>query len=68
MRVPKKLCEDQFRVVEPQINAEGVHVWPFDSVFPVDVRFLTTGLGHNVRKNRHEYFELAYLCGGAASL
>ena len=68
MRVPKKLCEDQFRVVEPQINAEGVHVWPFDPVFPVDVRFLTIGLGHNVRKNRHEYFELAYLCGGAASL
>src|SRR5258708_29694424 len=68
MRVPEKLCEDQFRVVEPQINAEGVHVWPFDPVFPVDVRFLTSGLGNNVRKNRHEYFELAYLCGGAASL
>src|SRR6266853_3206718 len=68
MQVLKKLCEDQFRVVEPQINAEGVHVWPFDPAFPVDVRFLTTGLGHNVRKNRHEYFELAYLCAGAASL
>ena len=64
MRVPKKLCEDQFHVVEPQINAEGIHVWPFDPAFPVDVRFLTIGLGHNVRKNRHEYFELAYLCGG----
>ena len=68
MRVPKKLCEDQFRVVEPQINAEGIHVWPFDPAFPVDVRFMTTGLGNNVRKNRHEYFELAYLCGGSASL
>ncbi len=68
MRVPKKLCEDQFRVVEPQINAEGIHVWPFDPAFPVDVRFMTSGLRHNVRKNRHEYFELAYLCGGAASL
>src|SRR5260370_14652625 len=68
MRVPRKLCEDQFRVVEPQINAEGIHVWPFDPAFPVDVRFMTSGLGHNVRKNRHDYFELAYLCAGSASL
>ena len=68
MRIPKKLCEDQVVLVEPQINAEGIHVWPFDPAFPVDVRFMTSGLGHNVRKNRHDYFELAYLCGGAASL
>jgi AraC-like DNA-binding protein len=68
VRVPRKLCEDQFRVVEPQINAEGIHVWPFDPAFPVDVRFLTSGLGHNVRKNRHDYFELGYLCTGSASL
>jgi AraC-like DNA-binding protein len=26
------------------------------------------GLRHNVRKNRHDYFELAYLCRGKASL
>lgn len=68
MRVPKKLCVDQFRVVEPQINAQGIHVWPFDPAFPVDVRFMTSGHGHNVRKNRHDYFELVYLCAGAASL
>lgn len=68
VRVPRKLCEDVFRVVEPQINAEGIHVWPFEPTFPIDVRFLTSGGGHNVRKNRHEYFELAYLCGGTATL
>jgi AraC-like DNA-binding protein/mannose-6-phosphate isomerase-like protein (cupin superfamily) len=68
VRVPKSLCEDQFRVVEPQINAEGVHVWPFDSAFPIDVRFLTSGQRHNVRKNRHDYFELIYLCAGEATL
>jgi AraC-like DNA-binding protein len=68
VRIPKKLCEDQLRVVEPQINAEGIHLWPFDPAFPVDVRFMKIGLGHNVRKNRHDYFELAYLCRGAASL
>jgi AraC-like DNA-binding protein len=68
VRIPKNLCEDQVRVVEPQINAEGIHVWPFDPAFPIDVRFMKIGLGHNVRKNRHDYFELAYVCSGEASL
>ena len=68
VRIPKKLCEDQVHVVEPQINAEGIHVWPFDPAFPIDVRFMTSGLDHNVRKNRHHYFELVYLCHGTASL
>jgi AraC-like DNA-binding protein len=68
VRVLKKLCEDQFHLVEPQINAEGIHVWPFDPMFPIDVRFMTSGPGRNVRKNRHDYFEIAYLCAGEASL
>jgi AraC-like DNA-binding protein len=68
VRVPKNLCEDEFGVVEPQINAEGVHVWPFDPSFPIDVRFLSIGHGHNVRRNRHGYFEVLYLCAGVASL
>jgi AraC-like DNA-binding protein/mannose-6-phosphate isomerase-like protein (cupin superfamily) len=66
--VPRSLCEDQFRVVEPQINAEGVHIWPFDPAFPIDVRFMTSSPRHNVRKNRHDYFELLYLCAGPARL
>jgi AraC-like DNA-binding protein/mannose-6-phosphate isomerase-like protein (cupin superfamily) len=68
LRIPKSSCEDQFRVVEPQINAEGVHVWPFDASFPVDVRFLTSDKRQNVRMNRHDYFELIYLCAGTANL
>ena len=68
VRIPKQLCEDQLRLVEPQINAEGIHVWPFDPAFAVDVRFLTIPRGPNVRKNRHDYFELAYLCRGTATL
>ena len=55
-------------MVEPQINAEGIHVWPFDPAFPVDVRFMTSGLRQNVRMNRHDYFELMYLCAGEADL
>jgi AraC-like DNA-binding protein len=68
VRLCKNACEDQFRIVEPQINADGVHVWPFDPSFPIDVRFLTSNQHHNVRMNRHEYFEVVYLCSGTARL
>jgi AraC family transcriptional activator of pobA len=68
MRVPKESCEDHFRVLEPQINAEGIHVWPFDPSFPIDVRFLTSGLHQNVRMNRHDYCEVVYLSAGTADL
>jgi AraC-like DNA-binding protein len=65
--VPKKSCKDQFSVIEPQINAEGVHVWPFDASCPVDVLFLTENGRHSMRMNRHEYFEILYLCSGSAN-
>ncbi len=55
-------------MVEPQINAEGVHVWPFDPSFPVEVRFLSSGPRSHVRMNRHDYFEILYLCAGKADL
>jgi hypothetical protein len=42
VQIPKGCCEDQFHVVEPQINAKGIHVWPFDPSLPLDVRFLTS--------------------------
>jgi AraC-like DNA-binding protein/mannose-6-phosphate isomerase-like protein (cupin superfamily) len=63
---PRTSCEDQFRLVEPQINAEGVHLWPFNESFPIDVLFLTSDSRHNVRMNRHDYFEILYFCAGAA--
>ena len=66
VHVPKKSCKDQFSLVEPQINAEGVHVWPFDVSCPVDVLFLTEDGRQNVRMNRHGYFEVLYLCSGSA--
>jgi AraC-like DNA-binding protein/mannose-6-phosphate isomerase-like protein (cupin superfamily) len=64
--VPKRSCKDHFSLVEPQINPDGVHVWPFDVSCPVDVIFLTDDARHNVRMNRHEYFELLYFCAGSA--
>jgi AraC-like DNA-binding protein/mannose-6-phosphate isomerase-like protein (cupin superfamily) len=66
LHVPKKACKDGFRLVEPQIDAEGTHVWPFDRFCPVDVLFLTEDGRHQVRMNRHEYFEILYLCSGSA--
>src|ERR1017187_113048 len=63
---PRSSCEDHFCLVEPQINAEGVHVWPFDVACPMDVVFLMENGQHKVRMNRHPYFEVLYLCSGSA--
>jgi len=53
-----------FSLIEPQINAEGVHIYPFEHDFPVDVRFLTFAEEAQIRTNRHDYFELLYLHSG----
>ncbi|PYV38716.1 MAG: hypothetical protein DMG06_25015 [Acidobacteria bacterium] len=50
--------ENLFSVIEPQINAAGTHMWPFDSSFPLDVRFFTLGGPKEIRMNRHDYFEV----------
>jgi AraC-like DNA-binding protein len=67
MQLPKTSYRDSFDLVEPQINAEGVHIWPFDAPCPVDVLFLTIDDRHRVRMNRHGYFEVLYLCSGSAN-
>jgi AraC-like DNA-binding protein/mannose-6-phosphate isomerase-like protein (cupin superfamily) len=67
IHLPKRSCKDHFELVEPGINAEGVHVWPFDPACPVDVLFITVDDRHRVRMNRHGYFEVLYLCSGSAN-
>jgi AraC-like DNA-binding protein len=67
MKLPKSPYRDHFDLVEPQINAEGVHTWQFDAPCPVDVLFLTVDDRHRVRMNRHGYFEVLYLCSGSAN-
>ncbi len=64
--LPKKSCRDLFSLLEPQINSEGIHVWPFDVSCPVDVLFLTDDGRRSVRMNRHGYFEVLYVCSGSA--
>ena len=56
--------QDAWSVIEPQINAESVHEWPFAPGFPIDVRFLVFGPQREIRMNRHEYFEVLYLFSG----
>ena len=68
MRLLKKYCENAYAVVEPQINAEGVHVWPFDPTFPIDVRFQLVDRHNTIRMNRHDFFELIYVFAGSADL
>lgn len=67
IQLPRTSCRDHFSLVEPQINAEGVHIWPFDVSCPVDVLFLAVDDRHRVRMNRHAYFEVLYLCSGSAN-
>ena len=67
IHLPKRSCKDHFEIVEPGINAEGVHTWPFDSSCPIDVLFFTMDDRHRVRMNRHSYFEVLYLCSGSAN-
>jgi AraC family transcriptional regulator, transcriptional activator of pobA len=56
--------ENAFSLIDPQINADGIHVWPFDPAFPFDVRFYVWDKRHPMRSNRHDYFEIFYLQAG----
>ncbi len=56
--------ENAYSLIDPQINAEGRHVWSFNPAFPVDVRFYVWDKRHHIRMNRHDYFELFYLQQG----
>lgn len=58
---------DQYSLIQPQINAQGIHVWPFDSVLPVDLRLLTSDGKNTVQKNRHDYFEVFVLSSGTTT-
>jgi mannose-6-phosphate isomerase-like protein (cupin superfamily) len=65
IHIPPKACKDTFGLVEPQINAEGVHLWPFDVSCPIDVLFMTVNDREKVRINRHGYFEVLFLFSGS---
>lgn len=51
-------------VIGPQIDAEGIHRWPFDPLFPIDVRYFIFDPRGGVRMNRHDYLEILYVLQG----
>src|SRR5580704_1002774 len=62
---PESSCwERAYAIIEPQIDKEGIHRWPFDPLFPIDVRFFIFGPGGGVRMNRHDYLEILYILRG----
>ncbi|NOT60721.1 MAG: helix-turn-helix transcriptional regulator [Acidobacteria bacterium] len=65
------IWEDVYSVVEPQITADGLHVWPFATALPVDVRFFDfgdqQGKHHDLRMTRHDYCELLYVESGTGT-
>jgi len=68
MNIITPAWEKGFQVVEPQINAEGTHLYPFDPAFPIDVRFFSFTGRNSVRMNRHHYCEIFYVASGKANL
>jgi mannose-6-phosphate isomerase-like protein (cupin superfamily) len=51
-------------VADPQVNADGVHVWRFDPDLPVDIIYHQLSGRQPFRLNRHDYFEVAYVLSG----
>ncbi|MCZ2150120.1 MAG: hypothetical protein LC126_20375 [Bryobacterales bacterium] len=55
-------------VVGPRINAEGLRVYPFDPLLPLDVLFFCYRGDPQYRGNRRGHFEVLYLKTGGILL
>jgi AraC-like DNA-binding protein len=64
VRNEKKPRQRDFLVLDSQVNAGGVHVWPFDSSFPIDVVHHFLSGRQPFRMNRHSYLEIVHLNAG----
>jgi len=60
----EKSKTSKYLVLDSQVNADGVHVWPFDPNFPIDIVQHSLSGRQPFRMNRHDYFEIAYLNSG----
>lgn len=60
--------QDVYSLIPPQINASGIHLWPFDPTCPVDVRFWSFDRPSTMRANRHEYMEVLYVLSGGLTV
>lgn len=60
-----KLCwEPAVPIIEPQIKDTGLHVWPFNPSFPVDVRFFLLNRQHDIPLHHPDHLELIYIESG----
>jgi AraC-like DNA-binding protein len=55
---------DAYGLINPHIDAAGVHVWPFDPSFPLTVQFWVYDRQSSIRMNHHDYFELIFVDSG----
>jgi hypothetical protein len=56
--------ESALRVIEPQITNQGLHVWPFNPAFPLDVRFFVLNREHEIPLVRPNHLEVIYIESG----
>jgi AraC family transcriptional activator of pobA len=56
--------ESVLPVIEPQITHRGLHVWPFDPAFPVDVRFFVLNRDREIPLLRPDHLEVIYIESG----
>jgi len=61
---PEFNWESALPVIEPQITNRGLHVWPFDPSFPVDVRFFLLNREHDIPLHRPDHLEVIYIESG----
>jgi AraC-like DNA-binding protein len=58
------IWRDAYRLINPHINAAGMHVWPFEPSFPLTVQFWVYDRPSTIHMNHHDYFELIHVdCG-----
>jgi AraC-like DNA-binding protein len=56
--------ESALRVIEPQITNQGLHVWPFNPSFPLDVRFFLLNRERDIPAVRPNHLEVIYIESG----
>jgi AraC-like DNA-binding protein/mannose-6-phosphate isomerase-like protein (cupin superfamily) len=60
--------EDAQQLLNPKIGPQGVHQWPFDTAFPIDLAHLAFAGESLVPMNRHSYLEFMYVVSGKLTI
>jgi len=63
-QLPHSVWEQVDLLVDRNIDARCLHVWPFEGSFPADVRFLLLNRSHDVPFHRPDHLEVVYIESG----